>query len=267
LIAAGRNVVKTAEVVSVATIGYGYGSEWHLLQHLGRRRAAFSELIEKRTGCERIIWRDFEELRESGTELLKLRETVGLEFLEAEDPARLAWEHLWPQSGSVHNWDAVGRAEAGTWILLEAKAHVGELKSHCAATSEKSLGQIRTTLDDTKRELWAEDAGDWTKDYYQYCNRLALLHFLLKHGVDARLVFVYFLGDREDLGRAGRKCPASEAGWSEALEAQDRHVGVPSSSPILRRIHSVFVPAYSANLAEEILRPEYGGKKHDAGLR
>ena len=110
-----------------------------------------------------IAWLDHEESRDDETHRLKLREIVGLEFLDAKTRARRAWERLWPQSGNVHNWDAVGRAKAGTWILLEAKAHVGELKSHCAATSAKSLQRIREVLDDTKRELRADGAGDWTK--------------------------------------------------------------------------------------------------------
>jgi hypothetical protein len=247
----------------MAAIGYGYGSEWHLLQHLGRRRSAFTKLVETRTGCEGIAWLDHEVSRDDEANRLKLREIVGLEFLDAEDPARRAWERLWPQSGNVHNWDAVGRSKAGTWILLEAKAHVGELKSHCTGTSAKSLQRIREVFDDTRRELRTDGAGDWIRDYYQHCNRVALLHFLLKNGVDARLVFVCFCGDREDLGKAGRQCPANEAEWAGALEAQDRHVGIPNTSPILKRIHAVFAQAYSANIATQILRPEYGGPKND----
>jgi hypothetical protein len=247
----------------MAAIGYGYGSEWHLLQHLGRCRSAFTDLIETRTGCEGIAWLDHKVSQVDEPNRLKLREIVGLEFLGAEHPARSAWERLWPQSGNVHNWDAVGRSTAGTWILLEAKAHVGELKSRCTATSATSLLRIREILDNTRRELRADGAGDWTKDYYQHCNRVALLHFLLKNGIDARLVFVYFWGDREDLGRAGRVCPTSEAGWKDALEAQERHLGIPKTSQILERVHAVFAPAYSANIAAQILRPEYGGPKND----
>jgi len=42
----------------MAHIGYGYGSEWHLLQHLGRSRAAFTQRIESLTGCSDIKWLD-----------------------------------------------------------------------------------------------------------------------------------------------------------------------------------------------------------------
>jgi hypothetical protein len=111
-------------------------------------------------------------------------------------------------------------------------------------------------LGDTKRELRIDGAGDWTKGYYQHCNRVALLHFLLKNGVDARLVFVFFCGDRENLGRAGRVCPASEAGWKDALEAQERHVGIPKTNQILERIHAVFAQTYSANISEDKLNEQ-----------
>lgn len=98
---------------------------------------------------------------------------------------------------------------------------------------------------------------DWTRPYYQYCNRVALLHFLVKHGVDAHLTFVYFMGDRSDLGSNGRDCPANRQNWQEALAAQDHHVGVPADSLIRGRIHRTFLPAYHAEIAERVLKAEY----------
>jgi hypothetical protein len=83
------------------------------------------------------------------------------------------------------------------------------------------------------------------------------LHFLLTRGVDARLVFLYFVGDREDLGRAGRVCPVDEEGRQGALRALDRRAALPDAAPIHDRIHRIFVPAYVANIAAEILKPEY----------
>jgi hypothetical protein len=62
----------------MASIGYGYGSEWHLLQHLGRRRSAFTNLVEKRTGGEEIAWLDDEVSSDDETKRLKPREIVGL---------------------------------------------------------------------------------------------------------------------------------------------------------------------------------------------
>ena len=45
----------------MATIGYGYGSEWHLLQYLGRRRDAFTRTIEDLTRVSSIHWQDHTE--------------------------------------------------------------------------------------------------------------------------------------------------------------------------------------------------------------
>jgi len=244
----------------LAHIGYGYGSEWHLLHELGRRRAAFTREVERVTHCSETQWLDNEETVDEKTGKLKVREPKGLEFLAPTDRARLEWERLWPQSGNVHNWDAVGRgqiAERTTWTLLEAKAHIGELSSSCTAKSPDSIRRIDAVLEETKRALGVPDAAAWAEGYYQYSNRLALLHFLTTHGVDAHLVFVYFLDDRTDIGRAGRECPASEPEWREALAAQDSHVALPSTSPLRERVHRLFVPVHRANIAVEVLKPEY----------
>ncbi len=231
----------------MAKIGFGYGSEWHLLQHLGRRRNAFTRTIEELTGISSIHWLDHKETLEASTRAPTVRELVGLKFLDPLNPARQEWEQQWPQRGNVHNWDAVGQGltrHRQTWILIEAKAHVGELQSPCRAKSEESLRKIRNVLDTTRRELQVTVETDWTRPYYQYCNRIALLHFLIKHGVDAHLTFVYLVGDRSDLGSVGRECPANQEGWRDALAAQDHHIGVPADSPIRARIHRTFLPAY-----------------------
>ena len=231
----------------MATIGYGYGSEWHLLQYLGRRRDAFTSTIEDLTGISSIHWQDSTEILDGSTRAPTVRELVGLEFLDPRNPARQEWERQWPQRGSVHNWDAVGQGithDRQTWILIEAKAHVGELRSSCGARSEASLRQIRNVLEATRRDLHVTVETDWTRPYYQYCNRIALLHFLVKHGVDAHLILVYFMGDRSDLGSDGRNCPANREDWQDALDAQDHHVGVPADDPIRARIHRAFLPAY-----------------------
>ena len=244
----------------MASIGYGYGSEWHLLQHLGRRRAAFTRVIQALTGCSDIHWCDHDEHVDSSTGWLTLRETRGLEFLAPADPIRLEWERLWPQSGNVHNWDGVGQAAAGaesSWILVEAKAHLGELASSCGATAETSRQRIREVLNQTRSDLGVTGDTDWSESYYQYCNRVALLHFLRTRGVNAHLVFVYFTGDRADIGRAGRECPVNEAGWQEALRTQDEYVGLSLSSPIRGSIHRVFLPAYRASIAEQVLASAY----------
>ena len=243
----------------MARIGYGYGSEWHLLQYLGRRRDAFTRAIEDLTGVSPIRWRDYQEPVDASAGAPRLRELVGLEFMDPKDPARKEWERRWPHGGGVHNWDAVGQGlthDRQTWILVEAKANINELISSCHAKNPESLQKIRTVLDDARRDLRVTVETDWTQDYYQYCNRIALLHFLDKHEVDAHLIFVYFTGDRDDLG-SPRNCPANEQDWRDALDAQDYHVGLPADSRIHVRVHRTFLPAYHVEIEERILKPEY----------
>ena len=43
----------------MADIGYGYGSEWHLLRFLGYHRNALDSPILRATGGQEIEWLDF----------------------------------------------------------------------------------------------------------------------------------------------------------------------------------------------------------------
>lgn len=235
----------------MANIGYGYGSEWHLLHYLGRRRRAFTAAVEHVIDRTGVTWLDHEEYVDERTHFLRVRETKGLGFLSPSDPVRIEWEGLWPQTGNVHNWDAVGRAEDGSWVLVEAKAHLGEMHSSCGATAPESVRKIRAVLDETRRALGVTAPHDWAQEYYQYCNRLALLHYLNSRSVAARLVFVYFTGDRPDAGAPGRDCPADEAGWQAALNQQAAHAGVPEDAPIRARIHTLFLPAHHLGTGDD----------------
>jgi len=62
-------------------IGYGYGSEWHLLRYLGYHRKFFSEQILQLIGGQRLEWLDFNFSKVNDT-LKRDRELVGLEFID-----------------------------------------------------------------------------------------------------------------------------------------------------------------------------------------
>jgi len=79
---------------------------------------------------------------------------------------------------------------------------------------------------------------DWLLGFYQYANRVAALHFLGEHGIAARLLYVYFSGDRTP----NRTCPPDATGWKAALARQQAHLGIPSSAPIRQRIHELHLP-------------------------
>jgi len=111
--------------------------------------------------------------------------------------------------------------------------------STCQARNQESLRKINAALDATKIALGVPAEADWTSPYYQYCNRVAALHFLTSHGVNAKLLFIYFCGDKGD---ARRTCPVDRQGWEERLEEMRRHVGVPAGHYLKGKIQNLFLP-------------------------
>lgn len=230
-------------------IGFGYGSEWHLLWHLARHRTSLDDTVRRVTRADRVEWLDFP-LR--GNDGPIDAEWTGLDFL-ADADTQAAWRSFWPQGAGIQNWDAVARIEIEgrlEWLLVEAKAHCGEIGSSCGAKPEGGLAQIRTALDATKTALGVEAERDWLRGYYQFCNRLAVLHFLGTQGVAAHLLMIYFTGDVN----GDRACPKDAAGWQAAIAAQDAHVGLPQGHSLEARVHKVFLPAF-ANLRGLVSRP------------
>ncbi len=128
----------------------------------------------------------------------------------------------WPSMGP--QWDALGRTSAGGVILVEAKAHVGELESKCEAVAPESLAKIETALAATREAFGAAGSDGWMTRYYQYANRLAHLHFLREHGVDATLTFVYFIGDNEMPG------PNDRVHFEHVASEVRRSLGLPDPS-------------------------------------
>jgi hypothetical protein len=130
---------------------------------------------------------------------------------------------FWPSRGP--QWDALARTNQDRILLVEAKAHGDEMRSSCHAYAERSLGKIGRAIDKTKAQLGVQPDRDWLNGYYQYANRLAHLTFLRESGVDAWLIFLYFVGDEDMEG------PADEAGWKSYLDEAYAHLGLPSKVP------------------------------------
>ena len=224
-------------------IGFGYGSEWHMLRWLGRHRQALNHQIQgaAKQNLGQIEWLDFPRSPSPGI-LRRDKEFVGMDFISSTTNPTLhsAWTQFWPSSGNSHNWDAVGKFNSPTgqsgWLLVEAKAHTGELTSSCGA-SPKSKTQIIHSLNATKQAMGVPLTAEWEKKYYQYANRLAALHFLRSHHIDAHLVFVYFCGDQNPR----QQCPTDSTGWSAALDKQHKHLHLPSNHLYSNQIHSVFL--------------------------
>src|SRR5690242_4632849 len=93
-------------------MGYGYGSEFHLLRYLGYHRSELNRAVEKQTGGRVIEWLD---CAFGGSEKLD-REWKGVDFVDSPLDVKAAWVTFWPQTGNVPNWDAVGRLESNSGI-------------------------------------------------------------------------------------------------------------------------------------------------------
>ena len=227
----------------MADMGYGYGSEFHLLRFLGRHRKYFDKCVKQKTGARSVDWLDFAFKPDPGPPSWD-SEWRRLDFLPENSTARMRWEEFWPRKGQQHNWDAIGRIfvnESWEWLMVEAKSHLGELNSSCGASEHGGLPMIRKALNQTKNDLGVSTPCDWLNGYYQHANRIAALNFIMKNGERARLLFVYFWGDRFPMGRS-EICPVSEEGWSKALTEQDDHLGLSKGHILADQVHKIFVP-------------------------
>ncbi|MGE5480257.1 MAG: hypothetical protein ACM3U1_07485 [Chloroflexota bacterium] len=231
----------------MAQIGNGYGSEWHMLRFLGYHRQylihkILSEVPAFQNRDFRWIDQNFSTKNELHSQDCEHKDIE----IYYDKKLNEAWKAYWPQSGNSQNWDAIARitVEGKTeYVFVEAKAHTEELKSSCGAKSSESVEKIKIACKETQKyfELNHVNSALWLQTYYQFANRLAFLHFLLKNDVKAHLLFIYFYGDKNEKGN----CPDTKAGWDESLEKMYSHFGVSSESfksDFNNRVHKVFVP-------------------------
>jgi hypothetical protein len=151
-------------------------------------------------------------------------------------------DEFWPSQGP--HWDALGVANTGEAVLVEAKAHVAELFSNAVgASAEKSISRIRESLIDTMHGLGAEPGLDWSLRFYQYANRLAHAYLLERlNDVPVKLVFLNFVGDDKMRGtETAREWQVAHAVLLEAMGLRgrkpsfvvDAHVDVRSLPQVL----------------------------------
>src|SRR5690349_13440126 len=134
-------------------LGKGYGSEFHLLRYLQFDRPTLNNAIQATTGSDAVAWLPGPP---DPRHPEKFREWKGLNFLSHDVSLQSAWQKIWPSTGNPPNWDGVGRMKIGDqwhWLLVEAKAHQGEVASSCSASSEHSRARIAATLAATKQAL------------------------------------------------------------------------------------------------------------------
>jgi len=229
----------------MSEIGYGYGSEWHLLRYLGYHRGALDAAVKCLMGDVREIeWFDF---RFDPTRKYLDAELKGVEFLMDDESAKQTWPDFWPTSGNPPNWDAVGLLTLTTnnlaWLLVEAKAHLNEIDSSCGAKNPGSVAMIDLALRQTKCACGVAEDRDWITRYYQYANRLAVLYHFNRHAPGARLLNIYFTGDHNP----NAECPQHPEQWRLALKARDSYLGLAGNSPLEARVYSLFLPVCGQN--------------------
>ncbi|HSV27333.1 MAG TPA: hypothetical protein VLH60_05520 [Sedimentisphaerales bacterium] len=131
---------------------------------------------------------------------------------------------FWPRGGP--QWDGLGMSGRGSPILVEAKGHVGEMAGPGSqATYESSVERIAASLERIKEWLSVNPKDvhiDWrTGPFYQYVNRLAHLYLLRElNGIDAKLLFVDFVGDTQMHG------PECDQQWDGAVSLVHKLLGI-----------------------------------------
>ena len=141
--------------------------------------------------------------------------TIGLE----SETTRLVGG-FWPKGGPV--WDGLARAEDGSILLFEAKAHISELfGGGMKASSAMSRNKIFKSLAMTAEYIGAAyNPVLWTDEMYQTANRLAHLYFLNKElHVKARLIYLIFLNDKTVAPHN-----ETEEKWRTAIDVAERYI-------------------------------------------
>ena len=240
----------------MSKIGYTYGSEWNLLRYLGYHRDAFDQAVQGAIPDTSVLgwldWRFEQRLAAVDKPPPRFldREFEGLDFLSGPEQDRL-WTPMrdfWPSTGSLPNWDAVGRVNVKgkvSWLIVEAKSHLGELNNICKAKGKEVGGgrdQILAAFRATQESLGIATSPEaWLGPFYQFSKRLAFLNFFVNQGIPIHLLFLYFLGDRFPPGR-GVFCPETEAEWRTALNVMEQHAGWLPGNPLSGQVHELFLP-------------------------
>jgi len=225
----------------MANIGYGYGSECHLLRWMGRHRQLFESKITE--AIDPIKGRvEFLDFKFKAGEVWPDAEWKGIDFIPPNHPVHAAWHGYWPQTGNVPNWDAIGKIVCISdeeWLLVEAKAHTEELESKCGAKEHGGLPKIREAFQTTIEQLSIKmDVSSWLEPYYQYANRFAVLSFLHSQNIKARLLNIYFVGD---INRKGWTSPQSTEEWHPHLVNLESHLGLSSGHKLAPFVHKLFL--------------------------
>jgi len=222
----------------MSKLGLGYGSEFHLLRILGRHRNQFNTLIKNKLKIEGdIYWFDFT----YQNNYIPDKEIEGIDFLtntEEYEKYKNEFNEYWPTSAGIQNWDSIGIIN-DTYFLIEAKARINEISSHCKAENKKSISLIEAAFKDTKENYKISSINDWKQNYYQKANRIAFLNFMDKIDIKAKLLFVYFINGYEKINSNDNIISKND--WLKALEKQDNYLCINNNDILKNKIFDIFI--------------------------
>ncbi len=156
-----------------------------------------------------------------GDEYAEYRDGAFLNLIGHGDLNRSLSE-FWPLRGP--QWDALGITTSGKVLLVEAKAHIGEICSSGSGAGDESRRKIEVALAKTASWMAASPRAPWIETFYQLANRFAHLYFLRANNVKAWLILVNFVDDEDMNG------PRSAAEWQAAYEIVSHVMGIPSKN-------------------------------------
>lgn len=193
-------------------LALGYGSKYQLLRMLGWHRNELNETLGALLSVDgNINWLDFAYAGPCDKELLNL------DFIpELKD----AWKEYWAcgSAGGI-NWDAVGLSADGTYILVEAKAHIVEMDNSANGNTASQTKNNRQIDQFIHKYNIPSSAEIWRQHYYQLANRLVACDYLLSKGYKAKLVYILF-----ENGYEYNRAKSDSATREQWLEEMDREL-------------------------------------------
>ncbi|GGF27320.1 hypothetical protein GCM10010954_27980 [Halobacillus andaensis] len=160
------------------------------------------------------------------------------DFLELDDEWKKNVDQLgkyWPNRGP--SWDAAATIQGDKkgLLLVEAKAHIHEMKSKIQAKDPSSIDLIKRTLEDTQVSIDSHASQDiWLNKYYQLSNRMAYLYILNeKLQIPTWLVLVNFVDDYTHKSTSIEK-------WIQHYQCVFAEMDIKPSTRLLNRLITIF---------------------------
>ncbi|MBL7965651.1 MAG: hypothetical protein JNK09_01540 [Prolixibacteraceae bacterium] len=226
----------------MAEMGLGYGSEYQLLRYLGHHRNELNKIINANTRlCGELVWLDFPKDKNRDDSKISLSldgEHKGVDFLmnrvskQNFDSLQNNWKNYWSSGGNQPNWDGIilhKNSNQEEWIIVEAKAHLKEIKSKTDSASNQN---IQSAFNETQKRFDISN-NNWFGEYYQLANRLAFINFLLDNNINASLLYVFFINGYEkrqikDKKKITVECKSviNQQDWENAIKSEYFELGI-----------------------------------------